>query len=276
MDWNKSKIILIIAFLIINVFLLAEVVYERNSNNELEIQYIDEIYKILGEKGIEVDCEIPEGYKSAPFMELEFSELLLSDNLIKSFLPNFDGEYDEDVYSYSDDTAELSRVGKNKLVYEKKDDESGITVTGDKDREKISENFCLARGIDMTDFEKESTYERDGCLVIEYKQKFEGFFIESSYRKFYFKNFEVVKFEMQTVGNIFKKAEVDIISPYDALVRVIVNEGNYNKTIIDMKACYYNEFSANDDSLDYFDSDLVWKVTFDDGSYCYLNEVMSK
>lgn len=270
MDWNKSNIVLIIAFLIINAFLIFSIV-NHESDEDREAIYISRVENLLEEKGIKISCEIPKAYDKAPFLELEYKNIVLTETMIMNFLPDFSGEFYDNVFTYSSDTASLTRIGNNKLVYEKEDGEEVIKIIDEKDDLQVIYNFCLAHDIDMENFVYEAVYKENDHMVYEFKESYEGFLIENSYIKFCINDAEVCRFEMQTVENIIKKAEEDMISPYEAIIRVLVDENNYNKDIVEIKACYYSESPEGESSLDYFDSDLVWKLVFSDGSYYYLD-----
>lgn len=272
MDWNKSNIVLIVAFLIINIFLLFSILYKDNGKDATEEIFHQQLYEMLSDKGINIKTEVPKGYTKVPFLELEYEEILLTENMVKLFLPDFDGEFYENVFIYSTDKERLTKIGNNKLVYEKIDVNEVIKIKNSDDNKKIINDFCRNHKVVMTGFMEETYFIKDGFEIYEFKQMYEGFSIDNSYRKFIIKDNEIVKFEMQTVDDIIKKAEVDVVDPYEALIRLITESENYNKEIIDMKACYYNSTSNIDTTLDYFDSDLVWKVIFSDGSYFYLDE----
>jgi len=272
MDWNKSNIVLIIAFLLINIFLLFSILYNNGSEDATEKNFKLALEEMLTEKGISISSEIPKAYGKAPFLELEYGQIKLTEEMIKLYIEDFDGEFYENVYDYSSKSAKLSKIGNNKLVYEKLETDDVIKIMNVDENKKIISDFCRSHDIDMKGFMEESYFINEEYEIYEFKQMYEGFSIDNSYRKFFIKKHEIVRFEMQTVDDIIKKAEVDVVNPYEALIRVITEKDNFNKEIIDMKACYYNSKSDLDTTLDYFDSDLVWKVIFSDGSYFYLDE----
>ena len=70
MDWSKAKTILIIVFLVLNIFLGGNLWLKSSAKSDITIvsaNEIDEAKKILKQEGIIVKADIPKKVTTQPF-----------------------------------------------------------------------------------------------------------------------------------------------------------------------------------------------------------------
>jgi len=77
MDWSKAKSVLIIAFVITNIFLLHAISENNNvydSYHIVEDHFANDVKSRLLEKGIKIDVDIPQNIQSLPLLNIEYEK----------------------------------------------------------------------------------------------------------------------------------------------------------------------------------------------------------
>ena len=98
MDWSKAKNLLIIAFVITNIFLIYNIQGEMSKQKETQIidsKHLNDVEQYLNDNGIKLNTHVPEEIISLPMLMVRYKnfdsnkmakELLVMD-IVK---PNFD------------------------------------------------------------------------------------------------------------------------------------------------------------------------------------------
>ena len=73
LNWSKAKSILIIAFILTNVFLAANLLSEENKElSTVKDSFVEDVLEILGRKNISVDAEIPDELPSLNMLNVKY------------------------------------------------------------------------------------------------------------------------------------------------------------------------------------------------------------
>lgn len=275
MDWNKSKTILIAAFIVVNIFLLAIVFNYNISGNKygsFEEEFINDVLTKLESKNINVDCDIPTRFYSLPLLEIEFEIIKPENEIIKNFLGE-NIEVEPDKFIYKNKNNEILEFVNNKLlIYTKRDAIPSEML----DKETVNnqiQNFLAEKEVTIEEYDKVSEYYKNGVYYTIYHKKYENYCIENSYIKIYNDSLGVYKFEIQQVENInAKEGKIEVTVASEALLRLMIYDDINNKTIKDIKLCYYTVEDENWDKIVKTNADPTWKVIFDDNTYHYLVE----
>lgn len=275
MDWNKSKTILILAFIVVNIFLLAIVFNYNISGNKygsFEEDFINDVTVKLESKNISVACNIPTRFYPLPLLEIEFEIIKPENHIINNFLGE-NIEVEEDKFVYENNNKEILEFVNNKLlVYTKRDAIPSETF----DKEIIDnqiQKFLEEKEITIEDYNKVLEYYESGVYYTIYHKKYENYSIENSYIKIYNDSLGVYKIEIQQVKNFnAKEGKIEVTVAPEALLRLMIYDDINNKTIKDIKLCYYTVEDENWDKIVKTNADPTWKVIFDDNTYHYLVE----
>lgn len=272
MDWNKSNTILIIAFLIVNIFLCAYVygndIFVEN-DKEFELQFKQEVCNILEGKNILIDCDIPNTIENEPFLEVKYKIFYPTEKIVKLYLGNYEGEIERNIVNYENDNGILKIVGGKKLIFINKNIKKN-QIEVNKDVDTIIKEFCKKKNICMDNFELNSSCLKEGFKHIIYTQKYNDYSLANSYISFYIKDNVVCQFEQQVVESCSPKATVKIKSAYESLLRLMQYEDIENHSIKGIEICYYTDEDENFEDINTINVDLVWRVILDNNKIIYL------
>ena len=269
MDWNKSNTILIIAFIILNIFLLLATfgnIFNDNFNVNQDEVFVENVKALLKSKNINVNCEIPENIYTLPVLEAEYDIIKINNELVQTYLGKT-VEAKEDVYEYVNDKNEMLQIidGK-KIKYTIREQVSGEIT----DKELIYQEiktFIEEKGIDNTGFNESYKYFSENGSYIIYTQKHNEFDINNSYMKFLIDQKGIYEYEMQRINTVVEiKDKIRTISAIEALPRLMTYDDIKDKDIIEIKMSYHNEENGNWKYVAKTNSDPTWKVTFSDGT----------
>ena len=136
--------------------------------------------------------------------------------------------------------------------------------------QKIINDFCIDKNIDLTGFTKIYEYDDSNLKLVKFIEKHRGYSLENSYVEFVIMNGSVYNFTMQKVARINERANVKSISAAEALLRLMTFENISNKDVIDIQICYYTNEEEDFKNKNSVSTDLIWKVIFSDNTYVYL------
>ncbi len=281
MDWNKSYNVLIIAFLIINIFLFSYIFITNKVEIDNELKesedFLNNVIKILEQKDIKVSYELPTDIYEAPFLELEYDIIEPTDVLVKNYIADYDGIISDEILVYKSNFETLEIEGKKKIIYYNKSLESleleekqDSSLLSSEEVQKIINDFCNEKNIDMTGFTKICEYADVKLKHVKYVEKHRGYNLENSYLEFAIYKGHVYNFNMQRVARINERANIKSISAAEALLRLMTFKEMKNKEVVDMQICYYTKEEEDFKNKNSISTDLVWKVIFSDNTYVYL------
>jgi len=269
MDWNKSNTILIIAFIILNIFLLLSTfgdIFNDNFNVNQDEVFVENVKGLLKSKNINVNCEIPENIYVLPVLEAEYDIIEINNDLVQTYLGKT-VEAKEDIYDYVNDKKEaLQIIDGKKIKFTIREKVSGEIT----DKELINQEikaFIEEKGIDDTGFDESYKYFSENGSYIIYTQKHNEFDINNSYMKFLIDQNGIYEFEMQRINTVVEiKDKIRTISAIEALPRLMTYDDIKDKDIIEIKMSYHNEENENWKYVAKTNSDPTWKVIFSDGT----------
>ncbi len=283
MNWSKAKTILIVVFLIADIFLLYEsylgplaLRMARDKENTKEI--VDYLEK----QGISVKSAIPKPGSSKAALDVKykyFNEQYAMGNF-------FDGLEDVDVKNYDDRIVMENKDiyveinGNVELIYTNKALIEGQTGSFDEgEAQKKMEAFLKKMGINQKDRYSGIKKMKNGYLEMSCSQGYKGTFLDRSCLEIQATDKGVVSMKMlwfETVNN--GKAKKEVISPVNALMKLseLYKDDEQNIIVLDMSLGYY--FNTDVEDVKEFDVTTVkegtaipvWKVITDKGRI-YIN-----
>lgn len=179
MDWSKAKNILIIAFIITNIFLFYNVYKNMNENNFFYIndETVEDVKKILEERNIFIETEVPKKVPSLPILKVKY-ETYDGDELAKKIL----GDYQkiDDKYFDADRNERIEVSHNNKFfIYERKLMTSNINKISLEEAKKFADKFIEDYGFNDGSVKYSDTIVKDnGEYEVIYKQSYNGMFLE--------------------------------------------------------------------------------------------------
>lgn len=273
MDWNKSNTILIIAFIILNIFLLLATfsnLFTENFNVNRDEEFIENVEELLKSKNISIKSEIPEDIYILPVLEAEYDIVEINNELVQSYLGKT-VEAKEDVYEYVNDKNEvLEIIDGKKIKYTIREKVSGEISSEELINQEIK-TFFEEKHIDNTGFVETYKYFSENESYLIYTQEHNGFDIDNSYLKFSVDKDGIYEFEMQRINTVVEiKDKIRSISAIEALPRLMTYDDIKDKDIIEIKISYHSEENGNWKYITRTNSDPTWKVVFSDGTQKYL------
>jgi regulatory protein YycI of two-component signal transduction system YycFG len=271
MDWNKAKSILIIAFVVIDIFLLVNVMASKKENNNLP--FSEAISSQLEAKNINIDADINLNQQILPILEVEFNLYDSKSIQIENFLgENFTEATPETIF-LNDQGATLEIVQGKKLVVTYREADEANRTSKERFLTEV-ETFCKNHKINLENYSADNVNEASGGVSIIYRELYEGITLENSYYYFSGDATGIFKVEHQDVKSIKTiRGEVSMSRGDEALLRLLQYPEIFNDTIIKMETCYYIDEAGLDWEKVVSDNmDPTWKVTFRSGIIKYLVE----
>lgn len=274
MDWNKSNTILIIAFVILNIFLLMSTfgdIFADNFNVNSDSDFKDDIENMLASKNISIKCQIPENVFVLPVLETEYEMIEVNNELVQKYLGK-DVEAKDDVYIYSNDKGEkLEIIGGKKIRFTIRDMIPG-EIADEEALNKSIRTFIDEFAIDNTEFSESYRYISEKGSYITYTQNYNDINLDNSYMNFLVDKEGVYGYEMQKINSVKEiKDKIRAISAIEALPRLMSYDDIKDKDIIEIKMKYYSNEDGNWENIAKINADPTWKVIFSDGTQKYLS-----
>ncbi|WP_019227386.1 two-component system regulatory protein YycI [Sedimentibacter sp. B4] len=273
MDWNKSNTILIIAFVILNIILLAS--YFNNAHTEdynvmNDEQFVESVEELLKQKNITVNCEISEQTYVMPILDTEYEMIDINNEIIQNYLGS-GVEAVEDVYVYNNDNGEtLEIINGKKLSYTIREKIQGKHPTED-EMSVLINDFVEEKNISMEGYTENRTYVAEDSCVYSFTQSYNDYSMENSYMNFYADENGIYKFEMQRINQVKEITEkVRTVTAVEALMRLLTYDDVSDKEIIKIEMTYYSMEDENWQYIARINSDPAWKVIFSDGTQKHL------
>ena len=273
MDWNKSNTILIIAFIILNIFLLLASfsdIFANNSNAVSSEDYENKVENLLKSKNINIKCEIPYDTYVLPVLEAEYKIIDINNVLVQKYLGK-SVEAEENVFIYTNGNNEtLEIVDGKKIIYTVRE-KVPFDIVNDEFINQSIKTFIEGQELIYTGFVESNRYKSDYDSCITYIENYNGFNIDNSYMHFYVDKNGVYKFEMQRVNSVMEiKGKIRTTPAIESLSRLMTYDIK-DKDIIDIKMTYFSREDENWKYITKINSDPTWKVIFSDGTEEHLS-----
>ncbi|MDF2676527.1 MAG: hypothetical protein K0Q97_827 [Bacillota bacterium] len=275
-DWNKSNTILIIAFVIINIFLFTTD-YNTKADNELSVyedkNFIENVKMQLNSKNIKIETDVPKETYTLPVLETEYEIIEINDELVQNYL-GANIKSSKDVLVYNNNQGEtLEIVDGKRIVYTiRQKISSNVDDFNDEVVNNAINEFLQNKKISKEGFINTENYIYSDYQIATYAQKYNELSLENSYMSFYVDKEGIYKFEMQKISSVMEiKAKVHTISSYEALLRLMAYDEIKNKNIIGIKMTYYSLENDNWKYITRINADPTWKVIFSDGTHILLS-----
>ena len=273
MDWNKSNSILIIAFVVLNIFLFASF-YNNTFSDKYDVmadeQFVDGVEKNLQQKNITISCDIPDETYILPVLETEYEIIEVNNELLNNYLgPGIDAI--EDVYVYNNSDGEtLEIIDGKKLRYTIREKVPGKTMEEENVKEEVL-NLIKEKNINVEDYQESSKCILEDECVYTYTRNYNGFSIDNSYMRFFADSKGIYKFEMQRISLVIEiMGKVRVVPAMEALTRLMTYEDIRDKEITSIEMTYYSIEDENWQYIKRINSDPTWKVKFRDGLQIHL------
>ncbi len=273
MNWNKAKTILIIAFVILNLFLFYEVQEANNESYEgLSDEFINHVENKLLEKNIHIETEVPKEIFRRPLLEAEYY-LVTEEDVIKYIGEEYEEELENTLFT--NEEGSYVRIENNKkLTYNIRDVNGNLEISKEEALQIIDE-YKTNQGMDISDYELDIIVKKDNIYEVTYKRYYEGSFLENDYYKFIIDNLGVAGFETQRISKIEpKEGLITLTSTYESLLR-LKNENPKEKIVIKkIEICYYTDENIEGwENIVRANMDPTWKIITESGNIKYLTEV---
>ncbi|WP_352420462.1 hypothetical protein [Proteiniborus sp.] len=280
MDWSKAKNILIIAFIITNIFLAYVLINSRTSNVPMAgDDFIKDVKGFLLEKNIKVAVDIPKDIPSLPPFRIKY-EIYNSQNIANRFLgKNYSTETIKGNIYYINKNEKVTVVNSNEIIYENHNTDSIYNNLTSKKAENLSREFIKDKGFLEEDYKLSIINYEDNIYYIEYTKVIDEFYFEKSYMRFTISSTGINKFERYWIDSAEQdeSATMTVMSAPRALLKLLTMEEAYGKTIEEISICYYldpeKHIGASDPSNTKGGKTTpAWRVIFDDGTKIFLED----
>lgn len=267
MDWFKTKTILIITLIVVNIFLIYFYIGEPIGNNN-EIN--EDLIALLEEKSIyfsDKKYNFPIKLNKLYVNYKEYSEEDIGDLLGKNYMKNNALYINKDYYiEISDD---------NMLTYARRGILLGDNKMSENDGINYGNQFLKSADLYDSTLVLDKVMKEDDYIVVYYKKEIEGKFIEQSYIKLKLFNNEVISLERKWLNHDMSENESnDIISLEKAVYKFESKMIKSNNLIIDdIELGYVLENDVFVQNLQSGEAFPFYKFILSDGSEVYIEAI---
>lgn len=296
MDWSKAKNLLIVAFILTNIFLIYNIRNEASKRHEAQIVnggYSEEVEQYLNDNGINLDTHIPEEIVSLPMLEVRYKNFD-SDKMAKMLLGKDYNKKTETLNPnnlkreiFEKGNKNLVIEGNKRLVYKNKnmDDEEQSYALNEKTVTKMGNDFLKQYKLMKDDIELGQIYygiEEHICnkpvYKLVYNQIYKNKFLGESYIYIYVNHKGIVAVEAMLLE--YEKTQHQrkkIISATEALIRAmntILQENEKPIFIKEIEVGYYFSPTSYTESdwkeIDSGTASPSWKITIQNGKMYFV------
>ncbi|QIB27921.1 two-component system regulatory protein YycI [Caloranaerobacter azorensis] len=278
MDWSKAINILIIAFLITNLILVYVLVDNKRDDSAyltIKEEFIREVKKLLLQKGIKIESDIPKAVPSLPLLTIEY-EIQNPEKLAEKLLGNYSKDVVNGEILYKNGNKTLQIIDNKKIIYK---NNSSIKIYDELDKNivvSIAENFIKNNDFTEDDYELTDYSFNGKSYFLRYTKKSKDMLLEKSYMIFEIDNTGIKRFERLWFDFVkTSERKVTISSAPESLLRLLTMEDVYGKTIVQIDLCYY--FDPVKHGTGDWKKTLkgqagpAWRVKFNDGTLVFID-----
>jgi len=270
MDWSKAKNVLIIAFIITNIYLIYYIekdMFDEDALSARSEQKIKEVVQILEDKNIGVEAEVPMEVLELPVLDVEY--ITYDKNTIKQLFTKDRQDGDEGW--------ELSLQLNNKVLqYKKKNIYSNGTALTEKKARYEAEKFLKNYGLMSSDVMYWNQKTLDNRYQVLFKQRYKGRILEYSYMLCTVTESGVVAFERMWMKPLkFGVNKKEIIPAPKALLKFLDEHvGSEDMVITDISLVYWLDLShdgfSNWENIESGTAIPAWRIELNDGEASFI------
>ncbi len=279
MDWSKAKNILIIAFIITNIFLVFSIKHnldEKDFFYQVDEERINDVVEILENRDIILKTDIPTESLSLPVLTLEY-EAYDPEEIAELFL----GEYRVKDNEYVKRNESLMLLYNNKqIVYEKNPEWFNTNDIGEERARELADSFIEKHGfmnknVNLWDISKD---DEENYNVV-YSQQHEELVLEDSHMKVVVDNVGVIYFERRWLEPQNEKTYKKTVIPSTTALLMAIDDiktrvsDNYDKAVItEIRLGYLLDISKFDSLIKWYDMESgdaspYWRITVEDNEH---------
>lgn len=182
MDWSKAKNILIIVFLILNIYLTVNIIIDR-AEGKIKSETLLHAENILNERGVFLEEGVKLPSYNSPTPSLSLDNTGIDREKVSKFLV---GTYEEELDEISVDGKTLKFLPDMTIEYINKNPEDYLQIDDKKQVEKYLRKFMSMMGLPVKDFVMDtySSSTISGRATFTYNYK--GFLVFDNYAEFQF------------------------------------------------------------------------------------------
>lgn len=271
MDWSKSKNILIIIFVILNIFLLVSVVQKESKVVVISQKDVSDIQTILKGNNIDLKATIPNKIKQKPFLKVE--DIVYNESeTVKKIL----GDDSQTVKESNNDKTAYKKGGKTLEFYKDKTinyinsaPTETVNISNKKDvieyaKDFLKDNFFdINKGV-LTEYKANNDSIE---LLFEQQYKDNPIFVSSMWVKISDKGILAIKGRWVTPVEFIDNPK-DIKTPLEILLVFSKDYGQSTPTTIKSVTLgyYFNLKEFKNAAVSAFP---VWKIETDNMKYYY-------
>ncbi len=290
MDWSKAKNLLIVAFIITNVFLVfsaEKTMLDRGDLHFISDAYIENAQVYLEDAGLHLDIDLPREIISLPELMVKYKTFNARE-LIEEFLGEDYRDIGNNIFVSTGKSLEI--ISNKKFIYKNYMGQSkdGLNYPLDEDAvikiadEFLKEHKLMEDGLKLQQiyFGVIEEFAKGPLYKLVYNQSYKDRFLGESYVNLYIKHEDVVGMEAMLLE--FQKTSASkkkIIPATEALLRKMnqIIEDNKDEgdiVIKDMKIGYYfNPIDIDFTSWETIESGTTspsWKIVLGNGKTYYV------
>jgi len=282
MDWKTIKNIMIISLIFLNLFLGYNIYFSVNRfarTTSVETEIYKKVLNVLEDRNIFVNVELDSYQSMVSSVSLEY------ESYGKDVTENFFGNYQyEDLGNIFIDEKSFIRITDNvELQWFMIDPGNEQNYTTSINAEKIADEFLRDHGYYSDDMVLWKIYFNKGNVVVEYRQEYDGFFLDPSYMTLEINNSNVVSFSRKWFSRVSEDTMTmrKVISPSEALFKLIESDeisemtlGRNEKILVEKIELGYKL----DDSI-FFSSIMAgdalpyWRISFGNDDVIYIEAI---
>ncbi len=294
MDLSRAKTVLIITFLLLNIFLLYHIFENEAGTSDFfsQEENITRLEEALDEAELAIDIPLPRGGMRCAYLVVEpwrieeekliaelwnvfeGEERALPEVLIESSYISQNGigtEVGEEVFTYYFGDYEIAFRDEGSFAFERQsipEDESEDEFTVE-DHVEIAEDY-----IEQISFMQGFSYDfykmNEDQVILYFSQEFEGFPLYTGYLELFMKREHIEKFHLYRLQpREFAEQTREIIPPSNALLRFLeAHRGGFSGAeIVEFSLGYYSQkYDA-----DRWEIPPVWRIRLNNGEIYYIN-----
>lgn len=281
MNWSRAKTILIIVFLIVDIFLFYQT-YTGKIGNKIvaDKRSTDQVVEYLEKQDILIKGSIPTKSISCSLLTVKYKYFDRSHALDIFFdsMENVDFSQDNSKVVMENDEVYLEMKNNGEILYKNKNITLGDVIDEGQSLKNIEKFLKKLNITDNEIFAVNKTKEK-GCIKVKYSQGFKDMFIDNAILEIKATNKGVVSMKMLWFESIrIGKTKKEVIPPIKALMKLseVFKDINKTVTVEEISQGYY--FNTNIENVKEFDIKTVeegtaipvWRIKTDMG-YIYIN-----